>query len=116
MTNFGIFDELLSTQNVNVARIARNVECDFLTDFQTQCQGLDEDEEIAKMRKSRPQFDVMRGLSVLGITLQTFREVSSKGDKARLRSLLNEALFVKTKEVDKIKAKDPEADTKRHSV
>ena len=75
-----------------------------------------EDEEIAKMRKSRPQFDVMRGLSVLGITLQTFREVSSKGDKARLRSLLNEALFVKTKEVDKIKAKDPEADTKRYSV
>ena len=74
------------------------------------------DDEIVQMRKSRPQFDVMRGLSVLGITLQTFREVSSKGDKTRLRSLLNEALFVKTKEVDKIKAKDPEADTKRHSV
>ena len=64
------------------------------------------------MRKSRPQFDVMRGLSVLGITLQTFREVSSKGDKTRLRSILNEALFVKTKEADKMQAKDPE-DSKR---
>ena len=33
--NFGIFYELLSTQNVNVARFARNVECDCLADFQT---------------------------------------------------------------------------------
>ena len=31
---FGIFDELLSTQNENVTRFARNVECDFLYDFQ----------------------------------------------------------------------------------
>ena len=37
LTIFGIFDELLYTQNVNVARFARNVECDFLCDFQTQC-------------------------------------------------------------------------------
>ena len=34
-TTFGIFNELLSTQNVNVARIARNVEWDFFCDFQT---------------------------------------------------------------------------------
>ena len=27
---FGIFNKLLSTQNVNLARFARNVECDFL--------------------------------------------------------------------------------------
>ena len=33
----GIFNELLATQNVNVARFARNVECDFLSDFQTLC-------------------------------------------------------------------------------
>ena len=33
--NFGIFNELLSTQNVNVARFARNVKCDFFCDFQT---------------------------------------------------------------------------------
>ena len=32
---FGIFIELLSTQNVNRARFARNVVCDFLADFQT---------------------------------------------------------------------------------
>ena len=32
---FGIFNELLSTQNVNVARFARNIECDFFGDFQT---------------------------------------------------------------------------------
>ena len=32
---FGIFNELLSTQNVNVARFARSVECDFFCDFQT---------------------------------------------------------------------------------
>ena len=37
---FSIFNELLSTQNVNVARFARNVECDFFYDFQTlwSCQ------------------------------------------------------------------------------
>ena len=31
------FNELLSTQNVNVARFARNVEWDFFCDFQTPC-------------------------------------------------------------------------------
>ena len=34
-TIFGIFNQLLSTQNVNVARFARNVEWDFFCDFQT---------------------------------------------------------------------------------
>ena len=34
---FGIFKEFMSTQNVNVARSARNVEWDFLDDFQTLC-------------------------------------------------------------------------------
>ena len=37
LTIFGIIDELLSTQKVNVARFARNVECDFLDDFQIVC-------------------------------------------------------------------------------
>ena len=37
LTIFGIFNELLSTQNVNVARFARNVEWDFFCDFQTLC-------------------------------------------------------------------------------
>ena len=32
-TIFGIFNQLLSTQNVNVARFARNVECDFFGRF-----------------------------------------------------------------------------------
>ena len=36
---FGNFNELLSTQNVNVARFAR--ECDFFCDFQTLCKGAD---------------------------------------------------------------------------
>ena len=35
---FGIFNDFLSTQNVNVARFARNFECDFLYDFQTLCK------------------------------------------------------------------------------
>ena len=35
LTTFGIFNALLFTQNVNVARFARNVECDFFDDFQT---------------------------------------------------------------------------------
>ena len=35
LTFFGISNELLSTQNVNVARFARNVEWNFLCDFQT---------------------------------------------------------------------------------
>ena len=34
---YGIFNEILSTQNVNVARSARNVEWDILYDFQTLC-------------------------------------------------------------------------------
>ena len=34
-TVFGIYNELLSTQNINVARFARNVKCDFFCDFQT---------------------------------------------------------------------------------
>ena len=36
-TVFGIYNELLSTQNINVARFARNVKCDFFCDFQTLC-------------------------------------------------------------------------------
>ena len=35
LTNFSIFNEVLFTQNVNVARFARNVEWDFFYDFQT---------------------------------------------------------------------------------
>ena len=33
LTIFGIFNELLAILNVNVARFARNVECDFFCDF-----------------------------------------------------------------------------------
>ena len=36
-TIFDIFNQLLSIQNVNVARFARNVEWDFFCDFQTPC-------------------------------------------------------------------------------
>ena len=36
-TIFAIFTKLLSTQNVNVAGFARNVEWDFFCDFQTPC-------------------------------------------------------------------------------
>ena len=35
MDHFGIFNELFFTQNVNVARFARNVEWDFFCNFQT---------------------------------------------------------------------------------
>ena len=35
LTIFGIFNKLLATQNVNVARFARNVDWDFFCDFQT---------------------------------------------------------------------------------
>ena len=38
LTIFGIIDELLSTNILNIARFARNVECDFLDDFQTLWQ------------------------------------------------------------------------------
>ena len=40
LTIFGIFTELLSTQNVNVARFARNFQWDFFCDFQTLCVWL----------------------------------------------------------------------------
>ena len=35
LTIFGVFSQLLSIQNVIVARFARNVECDFFCDFHT---------------------------------------------------------------------------------
>ena len=35
LTVFGIFAQLLSPENVNVALFARNVECDFFCNFQT---------------------------------------------------------------------------------
>ena len=37
VTIFGTFNKLLSTRNVNVARFARNAECDFFLDFQIMC-------------------------------------------------------------------------------
>ena len=37
-TIFGIFNYLLFSQNVTLARFARNVELDFFCDFQTQCR------------------------------------------------------------------------------
>ena len=37
LTISGIFNQPLSNQNVNAARFVRNVECDFLGDFQTLC-------------------------------------------------------------------------------
>ena len=40
MHYFGLFNQLLSTQNVNVARFARNIQCDFFCDFQTPCYNL----------------------------------------------------------------------------
>ena len=40
LTIFGLFNELLSTQNGNVARFARNVECDFLCGFQPLCLSM----------------------------------------------------------------------------
>ena len=40
LTIFGFFNEFLSTQNVNVARFARNVERDFFCDFQTPCYSI----------------------------------------------------------------------------
>ena len=40
LTIFGIFNQLLSTQNVNTARFARNVEWDFFWDFQTPCNNI----------------------------------------------------------------------------
>ena len=40
-TILGTFNHLLSTQNVNVARFARNVEWDFFCDFQTPCEKED---------------------------------------------------------------------------
>ena len=40
-TIFGIFNELLSTQYVNVARFARNVECDFFRDFQNNVDNVE---------------------------------------------------------------------------
>ena len=46
-----IFNELLSTQNVNVARFARNVICDFFCDFQTLCFSVKIFVQILKLEK-----------------------------------------------------------------
>ena len=47
----GNFDELLATQNVNLARFARNVEWDFLRDFQTQCLNSSK-QALVEMKKT----------------------------------------------------------------
>ena len=39
LTIFGNSNTLLSTQNINIARFARNVECDFFCDFQPLCSS-----------------------------------------------------------------------------
>ena len=39
LSNFGIFDELLSTQDIYLTRFACNIELDFFYDFQTLCYG-----------------------------------------------------------------------------
>ena len=56
LTIFAIFDELLSTQNVNIARFARNVEWDFFCDFQTQWSSFsnshDDDDDILERKLS----------------------------------------------------------------
>ena len=39
-TLFGLFNEPLSTQNINVARFSHNVEWYFFCDFQTPCVGV----------------------------------------------------------------------------
>ena len=41
LDHFWHFNELLSTQNVNVAPVARNVEWDFFCDFQTLCNKIE---------------------------------------------------------------------------
>ena len=51
---FGIFDELLTTQNVKIARLTRNVECDFFCDFQTLCAFFGA--SVVKQRTSTAQF------------------------------------------------------------
>ena len=58
---FGNFNELLSTQNVKVARFARNVECDFLVDFQFGFKLLDLilDFGIVRKRKKSINFFVL---------------------------------------------------------
>ena len=43
-TIFGIFNEFLTTQNVNIARFACNAEWDFFCDFQTLCKYCKKDE------------------------------------------------------------------------
>ena len=70
----------LSTQNVNVARFARNVECDFFCDFQTLCVELTNrkrdqgvlafladappvDAVVSAIRKRRISLNLIRGLS-----------------------------------------------------
>ena len=73
---FGIFNELLSTQNVNVARFARNVEWDFFCDFQTLCEVCpkfnDEDQE-----KTAYFLVVLKFL----VKMETFSYKSVIGDK-----------------------------------
>ena len=45
-----------------------------------------EEEANLRMKRSRPQFDVMSGLSVLGISLDRFREITSKRDKNEVKT------------------------------
>ena len=87
MTIFGIFNEFLSTQNVNVARFARNVECDFLDDFQTLCTGIHR--KVGLPQKCAPYeqapFSALRNVTafidVAGNFPSTHSQASHQADK-----------------------------------
>ena len=61
VTIFGSFSEPISTQNVKLARFARNVKWDFICDFQTPCwstktSGLGNNNNFNSERRTNGQF------------------------------------------------------------
>ena len=84
---FGISSKLLSTQNVNVARFARNVEWDFFCDFQTPCVF-----GFSRMLSTNKSLDVQPQSSNLVSRLVTLNRVSTTwGSSVGVRS--NSYLF-----------------------
>ena len=74
-TIFGIFNLLLSTQNVNVARFARNVDWDFFCDFKHRVV------EVVEMHLF-PRFYLSSILSISSFILKiSFPKVESKHSK-----------------------------------
>ena len=88
-TIFCTFNELLSTQNVNVARLARNIEWDFFCDFQTPCEIWSHFEFSREKVSSRIEFQITLLCMLPSKTVKQCHTRDTLRTRARWRYILS---------------------------